>query len=171
MKMSHKLIASKNAQKIMGVVVVVLFLWNTTSADRGQTVTAKMKANQLKSKNRRLMNRGSGNVDAQFWKRIKDLLKIVIPSYNCKEFKYLSILTLLLVLRTQMSIWLADVNGKIVKAIVERNFQKFVYRIMNLMLFSIPSSAVNSGMEYFSKLLSVAFRERITAYFHDLYLQ
>jgi ATP-binding cassette, subfamily D (ALD), member 3 len=25
-------------------------------------------------------------------------------------------------------------------------------------------------MEYFSKLLSVAFRERITEYFHDQYL-
>lgn len=39
------------------------------------------------------------------------------------------------------------------------------------MLFSIPSSVVNSGMEYFSKLLSVAFRERITEYFHQSYLQ
>jgi len=48
MKMSHKLIASKNAQKIMGVVVVVLFLWNTTSADRGQTMSSKMKANAMK---------------------------------------------------------------------------------------------------------------------------
>jgi len=39
------------------------------------------------------------------------------------------------------------------------------------MLFSIPSSAVNSGMDYFSKLLAVSFRERITEYFHEMYLQ
>lgn len=39
------------------------------------------------------------------------------------------------------------------------------------MLFSIPSSAVNSGMDYFTKLLAVAFRERITNYFHEKYLQ
>ena len=70
-----------------------------------------------------------------------------------------------------MSIWLADVNGKVVKAIVEKNFKKFIFRIFNLMLFSIPSSAVNSGMEYFSKLLATAFRERITHYFHNTYLQ
>jgi len=69
-----------------------------------------------------------------------------------------------------MSIWLAEVNGKVVKAIVERNFKNFVYRIAYLGLFAIPSSAVNSGMEYFSKLLSVAFRERITNYFHSKYL-
>jgi ATP-binding cassette, subfamily D (ALD), peroxisomal long-chain fatty acid import protein len=72
----------------------------------------------LKSpKNKRIS--GSGNVDAQFFERIKHLLKIVIPGFNSKEFKYVTVLTLLLVLRTQMSIWLADVNGKIVKAIVE----------------------------------------------------
>lgn len=40
-----------------------------------------------------------------------------------------------------------------------------------MMLFSIPSSAVNSGMDYFTKLLSVAFRARITHYFHEQYLQ
>lgn len=40
-----------------------------------------------------------------------------------------------------------------------------------MMLFSIPSSAVNSGMDYFTKLLAVAFRERITYYFHEKYLQ
>ena len=33
-----------------------------------------------------------------------------------------------------MSIWLADVNGKIVKAIVERNFKKFVYRVSNMII-------------------------------------
>lgn len=38
------------------------------------------------------------------------------------------------------------------------------------MLFAIPSSTVNSAMEYFSKLLAMAFRERLTAYFHSKYL-
>jgi len=38
------------------------------------------------------------------------------------------------------------------------------------MLFAIPSSTVNSGMDYFSKLLSVGFRERLTEYFHKKYL-
>jgi ABC-type uncharacterized transport system fused permease/ATPase subunit len=38
------------------------------------------------------------------------------------------------------------------------------------MLFAIPSSTVNSAMEYFSKLLAICFRERLTHYFHDKYL-
>lgn len=38
------------------------------------------------------------------------------------------------------------------------------------MLFAIPSSTVNSAMDYFSKLLAIAFRERLTDYFHKKYL-
>ena len=109
-------------------------------------------------------------MDSAFLKKIRELIKIVIPRWNCKETKYIALLTMMLVLRTQMSIWLSDVNGSIVKAIVEINFSKFVQRIFGLMLFAIPASAVNSGMEYFSKLLAVSFRERITKHFHDQYL-
>jgi len=39
-------------------------------------------------------------------------------------------------------------------------------RIFALMLFAIPSSTVNSGMDYFTKLLATAFRELLTGYFH-----
>jgi len=77
---------------------------------------------------------------------------------------------MLLVLRTYMSIWLAEVNGKIVKAIVDRNFKKFCGKILNLVFFAIPSSAVNSSLDYFNKLLAISFRERITERFHDDYL-
>jgi len=94
-----------------------------------------------------------------------------VPNYTCKESKYLVILSLLLVLRTYMSIWLAEVNGKIVKSIVDRNFKKFLWKVFNLFLFSVPSSGVNSALDYFNKLLAISFREKITEKFHDDYLQ
>jgi len=67
-------------------------------------------------------NRGKGNVDALFWKRVAKLVKHVIPTYTGKEMQYIVLLSILLVIRTMMSIWLADVNGKIVKAIVNKSF-------------------------------------------------
>jgi len=94
----------------------------------------------------------------------------VVPEKNGREAKYLVILGLLVVLRTYMSILLADINGKLVKSIVQQDLKKFLLKILNLMLFSIPSSAVNSGLDYFQKLLGVAFRERITEKFHNEYL-
>lgn len=53
--------------------------------------------------------------------RIKKLLVIAVPSWNTKEALYILVLTGLLVVRTFLTIWLADVNGRIVQAIVKRN--------------------------------------------------
>lgn len=69
-------------------------------------------------------------MDHIFIENIKKLLKIAIPSYVCKETGFVAVLTCLLVLRTYMSIWLADVNGGIVKSIVNKNFQEFVRRVL-----------------------------------------
>lgn len=39
------------------------------------------------------------------------------------------------------------------------------------MLFAIPSSAVNSGLDYFTKLLANSFRKRLTSFFMEKYLK
>lgn len=73
---------------------------------------------------------GKGNVDKEFYQRIMNLLKIALPSWQTKEFAYIVALTGLLVARTVMSIWLADVQGAIVKAIVNRNISDFIKRVI-----------------------------------------
>ena len=60
------------------------------------------------------------------------LVKIAVPSINTKEFFYIVILTILLVIRTMMSIWLAEVNGKVVKAIVNRSLPGFLRSVIAL---------------------------------------
>ena len=106
---------------------MVLLLWGSTSGDRGNSARKYQKGGKRKSVK-------GGLVDADFMKKIKRLLKIVFPNYTCKESKYIAILTLLLILRTQMSIWLADVNGRIVKSIVERNWNLFLKRVSHISL-------------------------------------
>ena len=59
-------------------------------------------------------NRGKGNVDKEFRERVLKLVKQIIPNWNCRETTYISVLAGLLVVRTLMSIWLADVNGRVV---------------------------------------------------------
>lgn len=73
--------------------------------------------------------KGRGNVDELFWIRIRKLVKIVLPSYTCREARYIYILTILLVVRTMMSIWLADVNGRVVKAIVNKSLPEFLQKV------------------------------------------
>jgi hypothetical protein len=64
-----------------------------------------------------------------FWQRIKFLVKIVIPTWKCVEVFDLLLLTLFLVFRTFLSIYLAGVNGRIVKAIIEMDFSMFIKRV------------------------------------------
>mmetsp|Transcript_32840 Transcript_32840/g.23748 ORF Transcript_32840/g.23748 Transcript_32840/m.23748 type:complete len:80 (+) Transcript_32840:269-508(+) len=75
----------------------------------------------------------------------------------------------MLVVRTYLSIWLSDVNGRIVKAIVDKSLSQFLQRVVTLVLFAVPSSTINSSLDYFQKKLSLAFRRRLTHHFHDQY--
>lgn len=73
-------------------------------------------------------------MDGIFWKRIKKLVKIVVPSIYSPEAKDLALLTAFLVARTFLSIYMASVNGGIVNAIVDRDFPLFIQRVfMRLM--------------------------------------
>ena len=98
-------------------------------------------------------------MDAQFFARIKKLLKVAVPGYTSKEFKYVIILTLLLVLRTQMSIWLADVNGRVVKSIVEMNFNLFCKRVSKNDVTNVCSDFPTHA--FFDTIISCEFRHGI----------
>lgn len=57
------------------------------------------------------------------------LLKIVLPTFWRKESIYFITLTIALVLRTFLSIKIADINGTIVQSIVNLNFPEFVKKV------------------------------------------
>ncbi len=114
---------------------------------------------------------GKGNVDSIFFKRIKELVKIVIPTWKCKEVLDLCLLTVFLVLRTFLSIYIAGLNGKIVKSIIERNKAVFIQRVFYLGLIAIPASFVNSFLDFLNKRLAINFKRRLTNYFHESYLR
>ena len=67
--------------------------------------------------------------------RIKKLIKIVIPSWNTVEVLDLALLTVFLVFRTFLSIYISSVNGKIVKAIIERDLTLFIQRVSIVFTF------------------------------------
>ena len=68
-------------------------------------------------------------MDAIFFSRIKKLVKIVIPTWKSEEVLDIALLTVFLVLRTFLSIYIAAVNGKIVKSIIQRDLGMFVRRV------------------------------------------
>jgi len=75
------------------------------------------------------------------------------------------------VVRTFLSIRISEVNGSIVKAIVERNFMLFLTRLGILASIAIPASTVNSMLKFLGNKLAMAFRIRLVKEFHDRYLR
>lgn len=83
----------------------------------------------------------------------------------------LCLLTVFLVLRTFLSIYIAGLNGKIVKSIIERNKAVFIQRVFYLGLIAIPASFVNSFLDFLNKRLAINFKKRLTQHFHESYLK
>lgn len=65
---------------------------------------------------------------------------------------------------------MSEINGSIVKSIVEINLYKFLENMTILFAYSVPSAIINSSMDYLNKILGLYFRQNITKYFHQKYL-
>lgn len=157
------LFGSRKKKIITASVVVIIFYLIHLRNKKSSTDNIKLA--------RMVKEAGKGNVDRLFWRRIKFLVKIVIPKWNCVEVLDLVLLTLFLVFRTFLSIYLADVNGMIVKAIIGMDFFKFINRVLTLAMIAVPASFVNSYLEFTTKRLAINFKRRLTSYFHDSYLK
>ena len=110
-------------------------------------------------------------VDKEFLNQVLDLLKIALPSWKSKQAGLLIVLTILLTIRTILSIRLAGVTGRIVKAIINKDLNLFLQRLMILGLYAIPGSAINSSLDYLNKRIALLFREELSKYFNNRYIK
>jgi hypothetical protein len=80
-------------------------------------------------------------VDRVFLKRLWTLLRIAMPGFTSLEFIYLLILTALLLLRTLLSIKIAEIMGTTAAGLVQQNLRKFVLvpdRTSNIFHYPMP---------------------------------
>jgi len=110
-------------------------------------------------------------VDGEFLRRLRKLLAIVLPSMHCKEFLILALHTSFLVSRTLVSIYVAKLDGSIVKSIVDRKLKLFVWLMCKWMLIAVPATYINSMIQFLESKLSIAFRSRLVKHVYELYMK
>ena len=109
-------------------------------------------------------------VDRVFLKRLWRLLKICVPSVRSKEFLLLNLFSGFLVGRTILSLYVAELDGQIVSALVKGQGQLFLGYILAWMGLALPATYTNAMLTFLQKKLAIAFRTRLTKHLHDAYL-
>ncbi|KAK5969332.1 hypothetical protein GCK32_017252, partial [Trichostrongylus colubriformis] len=99
--------------------------------------------------------------DPKFLRQLLMLLKIMVPGVFSREAGVIGIHSMILVCRTFLSIYVAGLEGRIVKAIVQKDVKKFTLQLIRWLLVAVPATFINSMIRYFESILGLAFRSRL----------
>lgn len=130
----------------------------------------RLRSTSARSEASREVQSSKGRINRVFLEELRDLLKIVMPTLYCKEALLLTLHTAALVFRTFLSIQVANLDGKIVKTIVDRNKTQFIKRLLQWLLLAIPATYTNSMIRFLESKLAIAFRTKLTMHLYKLYM-
>ncbi|KAF1851911.1 uncharacterized protein K460DRAFT_299434 [Cucurbitaria berberidis CBS 394.84] len=109
-------------------------------------------------------------LNREFFKNLLRLLRICIPGWKSKEFRLIIGHSVFLVLRTMISLYVAELDGRLVSALVRGRGREFLVGLVWWMGVAVPATFTNSMLSYHQCKLSLQYRTRLTNYIHSKYL-
>jgi ATP-binding cassette, subfamily D (ALD), peroxisomal long-chain fatty acid import protein len=94
-------------------------------------------------------------INRDFFRSLFRLLKIVIPGVRSKELRLLISHSVFLVLRTMLSLYVAELDGKVVSSLVKGKGREFLLGLVWWMMVAVPATFTNSMVASSSQDLSV----------------
>lgn len=86
------------------------------------------------------------------------LVKLMIPGPMSPEVGLLTVHTSALITRTFLSIYVASMEGTMVKHIVRKDVRNFSIFLLKWLAVAVPATFINSLIRYLEKKISLAFR-------------
>ena len=108
-------------------------------------------------------------VNKQFFEQLCYILKIILPGFWTKEVAILFIHSLSLISRTFLSLYVARLDGKIVKSIVQKSVNNFILSMLLWVGIAIPATFVNSLIRFLESRLALAIRTRLVNHAYKQY--
>lgn len=184
----------QNRTRISRAVYITLFV---ALINRIRNAIAEQKAASIRREAQRKTGTGPSKGEAtgrkkvelnrEFFKNLLRLLKICIPGWRSKEFRLIISHSIFLVLRTMISLYVAELDGKLVSSLVRGKGSEFLKGLVWWMMVAIPATFTNSmvcgdtfaldaanirhaQLSYHQCKLSLQYRTRLTNYVHNRYL-
>ncbi|EAT38025.1 AAEL010047-PA [Aedes aegypti] len=110
-------------------------------------------------------------LNLEFILQLKKLIQIMVPRILCEETALLAVHTTCLISRTFLSIYVAAMEGAIVKYIVRKDVKNFVLMLLKWFGIAIPATFINSMIRYLENKLALAFRTRLVNHAYDMYFK
>ncbi|KAI5799813.1 ABC transporter transmembrane region 2-domain-containing protein [Geopyxis carbonaria] len=114
--------------------------------------------------------REKGELNREFFRNLWRLLRIVIPGVRSKEMRLVVTHSVFLVIRTLISLYVAELDGKLVSSLVRGKGRDFLWNIGWWMAVAVPATFTNSMLSYHQHKLALQYRTRLTRHIHDRYL-
>ncbi|KAF2865385.1 ABC transporter transmembrane region 2-domain-containing protein [Massariosphaeria phaeospora] len=109
-------------------------------------------------------------LNREFFRNLLRLLRIVIPGWRSKELRLLISHSVFLVLRTMISLYVAELDGRLVGSLVRGKGKEFLVGLVWWMAVAVPATFTNSMLSYHQCKLSLQYRTRLTNHIHNKYL-
>lgn len=120
----------------------------------------------------RRQNAHSGiGLNMRFVRQIRQLMGIMIPGLCSREIQLLTVHTLCLISRTFLSIYVAAMEGALVKYIVRRDHKQFAMMLLKWFGIAVPATFINSMIRYLENRLALQFRTRLVQHSYRLYFK
>ena len=87
-------------------------------------------------------------LNREFFRNLMRLLRIVTPGWRSKEFRLLISHSIFLVLRTLISLYVAELDGKLVSNLVRGKGRDFLTGLVWWMVVAIPATFTNSMVSF-----------------------
>ena len=93
-------------------------------------------------------------LNREFFRNLFRLLRIVIPGWKSKEFRLVISHSFFLVARTLISLYVADLDGKLVSSLIRGKGREFLLGVVWWMIVALPATFTNSMVSTQENILS-----------------